>query len=390
MKIPWTISMLLLALNFVAITSNANTYSKNCSYTPEAFDETAVMARVNRLNSPVTPKYDATVKEYIRRYVTNGYKDSEAMLGRSLVYFPIFEHYLSIYGLPQQLKYLPMVESNLRPHAVSQAGAAGLWQFMYRTGLELGLRMDDHVDERRDPYRSTEAAALYLSKLYHRFGNWELALAAYNCGPGNVRKAMKEGGSSNYWDIQHLLPRETQMYIPRFIAASYLAENYFFHKLEPLMPEYDMQFTKPIKVYSYTSFQQIATAACIPTSVIRKLNPGFVQGIVPASKEGSYLILPEMAMVAFRDYLRWSGDVSIVTDASQLEQATIQSPSEELLGTTILVEKGQSFQQIAKMYGVQVEDILTWNKLETKYPYYRQELLLFLPKEWALQYSKRA
>ena len=390
MKIPWTISILLLALNFIAINSNANTYSKNCSYSPEAFDKTAVQARVNRLKSPVTPKYNETVEGYIRRYVTNGYKDSEAMLGRSEVYFPIFEHYLSIYGLPQQLKYLPMVESNLRPHAVSPAGAAGLWQFMYRTGLELGLHMDDVVDERRDPYRSTEAAARYLSKLYRRFGNWELALAAYNCGPGNVRKAMKESGSSDYWEIQHLLPRETQMYIPRFIAASYIAENYYFHKLQPKTPEYNMQFTKAIKVYSKTSFQQVATAACIPTSVIRKLNPGYVQGVIPANPAGSYLILPEMAMMAFRDYLRWSGDVRIVTDANQLEQTAKQSPSEDLVGTTILVEKGQSFQQIAKMYGVQVEDILSWNQLETKYPYYRQELLLFLPKEWALQYSKRA
>jgi membrane-bound lytic murein transglycosylase D len=320
--------------------------------------------------------------------LTYGYKQSEKMLGRSVMYFPIFEHYLKQYNLPVELKYLPMIESALRPNAVSGAGATGLWQFMSPTATELGLRNDHLVDERRDPYKATEAAVKYLAGLYERFGDWELALSAYNCGPGNVWKAVKLGGTRNYWKIREFLPQETQDYLPRFIAASYLGEYYTLHHLVPSMPEYDLQFTKTIKVYSAVPVKKIAAAANISESVIYKLNPAYTKGVIPFNENGNYLVLPELGMIAFKDYLKSSND-PIQTDLA-LFAPEFTPKGEDIVAVNITVKPGQTLVDLALAYECTASDIREWNGLTSNDTYYMQELRLFVPKAVVAKINKRA
>ncbi|MCB0643266.1 MAG: transglycosylase SLT domain-containing protein, partial [Phaeodactylibacter sp.] len=309
--------------------------------------------------------------------------------GRAVLYFPIFEHYLKQYNLPLELKYLPMIESALRPNAVSGVGATGLWQFMSPTATELGLRNDHLVDERRDPYKSTEAAVKYLAGLYERFGNWELALSAYNCGAGNVWKAVKSGGTRNYWQIREFLPQETRDYIPRFIAASYLGEYYTLHHLAPSMPDYDMQFTKTIKVYSAITVSKIASAANISESVIYKLNPAYQKGVLPYNANGNYLVLPELGMIAFKDYLRMSND-PIQTDLVLPGTTLTVKGSTDVIELAITVKPGQTLVDLAMMYECTASDIREWNNLSSNDTYYMQELRLFVPKALVAKLNKRA
>lgn len=390
MKFPWTFSPVVLACMLLAMTipakTNAETYA---DFNWVSLNDTEIKLRVEQLNLPVTPFYNTAVKKHIKQYLTYGYQQSEQMLGRAVLYFPIFEHYLKQYNLPLELKYLPMIESALRPNAVSGVGATGLWQFMSPTATELGLRNDHLVDERRDPYKSTEAAVKYLAGLYERFGNWELALSAYNCGAGNVWKAVKSGGTRNYWQIREFLPQETRDYIPRFIAASYLGEYYTLHHLAPSMPDYDMQFTKTIKVYSAITVSKIASAANISESVIYKLNPAYQKGVLPYNANGNYLVLPELGMIAFKDYLRMSND-PIQTDLVLPGTTLTVKGSTDVIELAITVKPGQTLVDLAMMYECTASDIREWNNLSSNDTYYMQELRLFVPKALVAKLNKRA
>lgn len=367
-------SLLLLALPAIAVTNSAaeKTHSNQSVFFA---DETLLQTRLNALELPVSIRLTPSVENFVSEFTTTGKKGSEAMLGRSALYFSIFEYYLNLYGLPSQLKYLAMVESNLSPSAVSDAGAAGLWQLMTTTAQQYGLHVNSYVDERRDPYRSTEAAVRYLADLYKQFGSWELALSAYNCGPGNVQKAIRSGGSKDYWTIREFLPAQTQVYVPRFIAAAYLAEYYTQHGLQPDFPEYDLRFTRTIKVFSQLPLNKVASITGISINVIRKLNPAFCQGIIPASNNGHFLTLPELGIMAFQDYLRWSGNNSIQTDlVSVMHQETLNAKG----GTTVMVDAGDSLESIAIRHGVTKYEIMEWNQLQDENLYYRQELVLFI------------
>lgn len=253
------------------------------------------------MKAPFTPVYDRDVEAYLRRYLTYGYRDTERILGRSRMVFPIFEHYLQIHGMPDELKYLPMIESSLIPFATSVRGASGLWQFMPNTGRSLGLTIDRYIDERRDPYRSTEAAVKYLKKLYKRFGKWELALAAYNCGPTRLSRIIRDSGSSDFWKIKKYLPRETQRYVSRYLAACYVGTYYHLHNLNPRLPE-EMKFEgMAAKIYEPVSLNKVSQMTGVEVAVLRQLNPAFKQNYTPAQKNGIYLILPR---TAWYDYLK--------------------------------------------------------------------------------------
>ncbi len=365
-------SLLLLAMPAIAVTNSAAEKTNPASYV--AIDETVLQTRLQALDLPISIRLTPAVESFVNEFTTTGKKGSEAMLGRSVLYFSIFEYYLNLYGLPEQLKYLAMVESNLSPTAVSAAGAAGLWQLMTATAQHYGLHVNSYVDERRDPYRSTEAAVRFLSDLYKQFGAWELALAAYNCGASNVQKAIRTAGSKDFWAIREHLPSQTQVYVPRFIAAAYLAEYYNQHDLQPEFPEYDMRFTRTIKVYSQLPLNKVASITGISISVIRKLNPAYPQGIIPASSKGHFLTLPELGIMAFQDYLRWSGNNSIKTD---LVTAMYQENLSAKGGTTVTVDAGDSIESIARLHGVTKYEIMEWNQLQDENLYYRQELVLF-------------
>jgi membrane-bound lytic murein transglycosylase D len=259
------------------------------------YSKEEILSRLESQDCPVDIRWNAEIKRSIKDYTVKGRRSAEVILGRSAIYFPIFNENLKKHGLPQDLKYMSVIESLLDPKAVSPVGAAGLWQFMPATARRFGLKIDNYVDERYDPRKSTEAAMLYLKTLHNRFDDWTLAVAAYNCGEGCVEKAIKKGNTRDFWELKKFLPKETRRYISRFIAAAYVMDNYIFHDLQPAYPDYDLQLTKAVKVYKRKSFEEIAKETGYSLKIIRKLNPSYKLGIIPPTAEGSYLILPKIS-----------------------------------------------------------------------------------------------
>lgn len=242
----------------------------------------------------LTPEIERLVKAYTAKYR----KSTEILLGRSSIYFPLFEKAIAEKGLPQELKFLTIIESNLKPYAKSRVGAAGLWQFMKPTGRMMGLKINRVVDERNDPIKSTQAALNYLSYLYDMFGDWTLAIAAYNCGPGNVKKAIRRGNSKDYWTIRKYLPRETRAYVPKFMAASYLMNYYLDHGLKPAVDNLEENPTTA-RIYKKTDFKSLARIVDMDVKSIWRLNSMYIRGYIPASEHGYYLTLPEDKLYQF-------------------------------------------------------------------------------------------
>lgn len=367
MKIPWTLSSVLFALTLSASPPNYTTPENVLETRAFAYHKADIQERLSDMKCLFEPKYTNEVEAYLRAYLTYGYKDAEDLLGRSVLYFPIFEHYLQLYGLPEELKYLPMIESRLRPYAASTAGAVGLWQFMSPTATSFGLKIDSYVDERKDPYKSTKVALEYLSKLYARFGTWELTLAAYNCGAARVSRAIRYAGTTDFWKVSQFLPAETRKYIPRFIAANYLMNFYHLHDLTPKFPSFEMQWTRTIKVYERLTFGQISTATGTHTSLLHRLNPAYKKGIIPANSRGNFLVLPEPGMAKFKI---WKG---IDTD-----KQTIENPN--MIKSTYVVLAGDTIGKLARLYNCSITDILKWNNLKSSELFYRQELVFYRPK----------
>lgn len=336
-------------------------------------DNTLVKERLELMESPISLIFDEKVKQYIRSYTTTGYVDTEKMLGNTPLYFSVFEHYLNLYNMPEQLKYLPIIESKLNPHVTSKAGAVGLWQFMPETAKELGLSIGSYSDERRDPHKSTDAAVRHLKNMYETFGNWELAIAAYNCGAGNVRKAIRLSGSQKYNAIKSFLPSETRNYLPRFIAASYIAENFHYHEINPRYPKHELRLATSMKLYSSMTFRKIAGLSGVDIADIKLLNPSYSRSVIPANRKGNYLILPEIGMVRLQNHLKYS---DIKTDVASINDAS--SGAQRLLKETYLVKRGDTISEIASAYRCSSEDIRTWNGLVSNNIYYNQKLILFV------------
>lgn len=261
-----------------------------------------IEGRILSLGSSVDVKYSPEVKKRIKQYIKTQRKTSEILLGRSSLYFPTFERILGEKGLPDDLKYLSVVESGLKAAATSRSGAAGLWQFMRPTGRMMGLKITRTVDERRDIEKSTAAAAEYLYQLYTQFDDWTLAIAAYNCGPGNMRKAIrKSGGKRNFWEIEKYLPRETRNYVPKFIAMTYVMNYYYDHDLIPVMPDASLVNTSRARVFEEINLKKLSTDLDIELTTMRILNPSFIRNYIPKSDEGKYYLVlptPEMRIVA--------------------------------------------------------------------------------------------
>ncbi len=380
MNIPWT-KTLTLTLLFVA----GFVLHLRAEHIGSDKD---IEERLRCLDLPVELHYNAEIRNNIHRYISSGYRDSEKMLGRMPLYFPIFEHELKRMNLPEGLKYLPIIESSLKPDVYSPVGAAGLWQLMSGTARELGLRVDDQVDERMDPYLSTRAALKYLNSLYQRYNSWELAIAAYNSGPGTVNRAIRAAGSKNYRDVRQYLPRETRKYIPRFIAAAYVAEYYHQHNIVPDYPDYELLFTRTTRVFDYISFRKLSQITRVPISTLSKLNPSYRAGYLPRNSKGNFLVLPEMGMMAFSDYLQWS-DKKLRTDLPVGKSVeTVSKEHAKRVKAFVIVEVGNTLEDLAKAYDCTVEEIKAWNDLKSNELYLKQELLLFIPKK--MQQTKPA
>ena len=256
--------------------------------------EAEIKDRVQNMTGIVDIRFTPEVMARIKGYLQ--YKEgTSAILGRQNVFFPMFEEVLERRNMPTDLKYLSVVESALKPNAISRVGAAGLWQLMRSTGRMLGLKINSTIDERRSPYKSTEAALDYLEQLYEEFDDWTLALAAYNAGPGRVRRAILRANSRDFWTIQRFLPRETRNYVPAFIAANYVANYYYIHDIPPVVEHPDLLSVSNITLYEEMTFTEIAEITGVEMLVLKMLNPCYLRNYIPASINGSHVLMPKYA-----------------------------------------------------------------------------------------------
>ena len=286
-----------------------------------SYDDSVLVSRLSRIPTTIEMPLNDVTRKYIQMYSNKMKNSVSVMLGASNFYNPIFEDALERYGLPLELRYLPVIESALRPSATSRVGAAGLWQFMIATGKRYGLEVNTLVDERRDPIKSSEAAAHYLSDLYNMFGDWGLAIAAYNCGEGNVQKAILRSGNqegADFWTVYNRLPRETRGYVPAFIAATYIMNYYCEHGITPREASLPAE-SDTIIVQKEVKFSQIAARCNVTIEELRAINPQYRKDIVPANYT---LRLPAGSVEDFilsEDSIY--GNVALAADMSSVRRA---------------------------------------------------------------------
>ncbi len=362
------------AQNFIMTDPNCEELSSNPTYEDSVFIE-----RLSQLPVLMEMPYNAVVRTFIDRYVDRSRKKVSYMLGASNFYMPIFEEALDAYNLPLELKYLPVIESALDPVAVSPAGAVGLWQFMLATGKQYGLESNSLVDDRRDPIKSSWAAARYLRDLYGIFGDWNLVIAAYNCGPQNVNKAIhRAGGIKDYWQIYNYLPRETRGYVPAFIAANYVMNYYCEHGICPMEAELFFK-SDTINIGQKVHFKQIEGICKVPLDEIRALNPQYKNDIVPGAENQFYTLrLPIESINTFLDqpdsvynymadvYLPNRKTVEVDSDIVYQASATpAKTPAKTPTRTTThKIRKGETLSQISARYGVTVNQLRQWNGIK--------------------------
>lgn len=343
--------------------------------------------RVLALSGEIPTKFNALVKSHVKARVTRRRASTEKVIGRSMVYFPIFEEILKKHNMPTDLKYLSIVESTLNPRAVSPVGATGLWQFMKPTGKQYGLRINGAIDERRDPHAATDAAARYLADLYDRYGDWNLAIAAYNCGPGCVNKAVKKAGKSDYWVAAKFLPKETRNYVPAFIGVSYAMNYYHLHNIYPEHPEYELQIIDKVKVFDKISFKRISQITGLTVEAIRFMNPAFNQSYVPANSKGYIVSLPLTVMAEFKAAVRTAPVIFGAPALLSYEEKqaitstgnTAKSPNFTIVTreTIYNVKKGDNLAKIAKRYKCTVKDLREWNNIKGSLLQIGQQLIVF-------------
>jgi membrane-bound lytic murein transglycosylase D len=316
--------------------------------------------------TPFHVTYNPELERLIKTYLKNRPKALANLMGKAKYYFPLFEEKLDKYDIPLEVKYLAIVESALRPKARSRVGATGLWQFMYQTGKQYGLNVSSYIDQRQDPYLATEAACKYLTDLYDIFNDWDLALAAYNSGPGNVSKAIRRsGGNHNYWNLRGYLPRETASYVPIFYATLYLFEYANAHKLQA-SSEYNIHNFEvdSVHISKQLTFEQIQKTTGINESLLEFLNPSYKLNIIPKlPNKTQTLVLP-------REYIGlFVQNESQIYAYAQAEEAKREKPLPKYFEMDqrirYRVRSGDYLGRIAEKYGVSVRKIKRWNKLRS-------------------------
>ena len=329
--------------------------------------DTMYAKRLAALPTIVRMPYNNMVRACIDRYTKNGRSQVSYLLGISEYYFPIIEEEIDRLGVPHELKYLPIIESAMNPKAASRMGAKGLWQFMFTTGKLYDLKANNYIDERFDPAKSTKAALLYLKDLYDMFQNWELAIAAYNCGPGNIKKAIKRsGGSTDFWKIYPWLPRETRGYLPGFIAASYIMAYYEDHGICPMEPNLPVT-TDTIHINKNLHFNQIAEVCEIDIEEIRTLNPQYLKDIIPGDNETYILRLTNNSVTKFveREDTVYKHNADKYFPKSDIEKMLKEAKENNGAGNLIRhkIKDGETLGAIALKYRVSVNQIMKWNNL---------------------------
>ena len=351
---------------------------------------TILKERLSHLNSktPFDVAYNPSLERLIKHYLKTRKKTLGNLMGKAAYYFPMFEEHLDKYDLPLEIKYLAIVESALRPRARSRVGASGLWQFMYYTGKQFNLNVSSYVDERHDPIRATEAACKYLSSLYSIFGDWDLALAAYNSGPGNVSKAIRRsGGSKNYWNLRNYLPRETAGYLPAFYATYYILEYAKEHDIQPTKLLTSRFETDTIIVKHQITFEQINKVLNTNDELLEFLNPQYKLNIIPFVKGKNYTLrLPKHLIGTFV-----SNEEQIYAFA-KADEAQREKPLPKYFENPqrirYRVRSGDYLGKIANRYGVSVSQIKRWNGLRSSRLSIGQRLTIY-PRKFASSSTKK-
>lgn len=326
--------------------------------------------RLDSIQKMVPLSYNEHVQKYIDIYA--GRKEMMGkMLGLSSYYFPIFERALKNNNIPEEIKYLPIIESSMNPHAVSRVGATGLWQFMFATAKDYGLSMDNFVDERKDPIQASYAAAAYFRDAYAEFGDWLLAIAAYNCGMGNVKRAITKADSRDFWEIRRFLPMETRNYVPAFIAAVYVMncsdEHHIDIQKSPFLKKTDI-----VEVNRFVSLPSLAEAMHVDVDELCSLNPSYKKKIVNGTVESpKHVILPRVSLACFasvyhllnEEDLDVSKHVVLASNNGRVNRKSTATASKSGL-IYHKVTPGQNLSVIANRYHVEVQDLKVWNKLK--------------------------
>ena len=327
--------------------------------------------RLERLNqkTPFNIEYNPVLENVIKSFLKNRRSSLERLMSLSDYYFPMFEQEMSNYRIPLEMKYLAIIESALNPKARSRMGATGLWQFMYTTGKSHGLEVSNYVDERSDPVRSTKAAAKFLSELYKIFGDWDLVLAAYNSGPGNVTKAIRRSnGKQNYWNLRPYLPRETAGYVPAFQATLYIFEYAKEHGFKPQKRANHHFVTDTVRVKQAVPFKNIAELTGMSIQEIQFFNPSYQLDIVPYVEGRNYAL--RLPIVEIGKFV--ANEEAVYTYLTE-EKSKKEKPLPELVSgdsgktgkkITYIVKKGDSLAKIASRNGVTVSNIKRWNKIK--------------------------
>jgi len=361
------------------------------------FPDSVYKERLSKINSVISLPYNNIIRNHIHVYTDRKRESLSAILGLMDYYFPMIEDIFDSYGLPAELKYMAVIESALNPNAVSRVGATGMWQFLYSTGKNYGLTINSIVDERRDPVKATNAAAKYLKDMYDIYHDWILVIAAYNCGPGNVDKAIRRSGNrKDYWEIYYRLPRETRGYIPQFIAATYAINYYKDHHIQPLPLNIPIA-TDTLMVNKDIHLSQISEVMNIPLGELRALNPQYRTGLVPGSTKPQSLTLPVKHL---GDFIDLNDTIRNYKSEIYLNRANLTiNPSRstylppDIKGKTKLyytVKDGDNLGYIAEWYHVGLSDLRYWNDIYGNTIRVGQRIAVFVDPSKADYYSKIA
>jgi len=368
--------------------------------------EGTIRKKLQSLENAVPLKLNKTVEAFINMFVNNKREYVSKIAFRQKYYFPIFEHYLKKHNLPLELKYLAIVESALQPKARSWASAVGLWQFIPSTGRSFKLRQDAYIDERMDVHKSTEAACLYLKQLYEFFGNWELALASYNCGPGYVRRAIRNSGNkTDFWGIYNYLPRETRSYVPMFVAVTYVMNDLDNYKLEPYEDILQLPDSDTIIVNNSVNLTLLAKQLKITTETLQDLNPHIKRDIIPPYFKNCIINIPktttENFMVNRSEIMDSVSKVNFVqpiyvASNSKKRNNNYYSASilpsfsiEGLKRITYIVKSGDLLMNIANQFNVSIPAIKAWNGMRNNIIWAGQKLALYIKQEFVLLTEKK-
>jgi membrane-bound lytic murein transglycosylase D len=332
--------------------------------------------------TPLELEYNPEVKKSVDYFLKERKKDIEVYLGRSSYYFPLIEQALDKYNLPLELKYIAVIESGLNPFAKSPSGAVGLWQFLYNTCSLFDIQVDSYIDERRDPYKSTDAACRYLQYLYNTFNDWNLVLASYNGGPGEVRKAIeRSGGKTGYWDLRPYLSKQAADYVPDFVAIIFLMNYHQQFGITPICDSKITMETDTININYGLSFVQISNVLGIPISLIEQLNPEYKKGYIPKLDIPRTLVLPKASISGFISYERQIGEYKIPVQPNYTSLVENAGSTLNRIKIVHVVEKGEYFHKIALKYNCTLENIKAWNNLNSLSLIPGQVLDIWIPVE---------